>query len=63
MATLTEVKDALAKYVADVEAFRVTVQTAVADALAADEANDEVDLQALKDTIDAADANLTPPTV
>ncbi len=59
---MDDLQASLTKYVADVEAYRQTVKTAVADALAADEAGEDSALVTMKATIDAADASLVPPT-
>ncbi len=63
MAAFDDLKTSVEKYVADVQASMKTISEAVAAALAADEAGEAVDLNALKATVDAADAALTPPVV
>ncbi len=64
MAAIDDLKASIDKYIADVNAFRVTVQQAIDAAIAADDAGEDVVLADLKAAVDAADAALvTPPTV
>lgn len=58
MAAFDDLKASVEKYIADVNAFRQTVAQAIEDAIAADDAGEAVDLNALKAEVDAADAEL-----
>lgn len=70
MPALDDVKAALAAYAAKVDAYvaaaeahQTTVADAVAAALATEDAGDDVDLNALKTTIDASAAKVPDPPV
>lgn len=63
MSALDDLKASVAKFVADVEVYKTNVKQAIADAIAKDEAGQDVSLAELKATVDAADAGLAPPDV
>lgn len=63
MTAFTDLKDAVNKYIADVAIYKANVTQLIADAIAAHDAGEDVDLMALKDAVDVADADLTTPTV
>lgn len=62
---IASLKKLIEKYIATVNAAmeqaKVDVNKAVADAIAKDDADEAVDLQALKQQIDEAQAKLVPP--
>lgn len=63
MSTFTDLKTSVEKYIADVEAYKVNVAQMIADAVVKDDANEDVDLAALKAEVDAAGSSLNPPVV
>ncbi len=64
MAAIDDLKASIDKYIADVNAFRMTVKQAIDAAIAADDAGEDVVLTDIKAVVDAADADLaTPPAV
>lgn len=63
MSAFTDLKASIEKYIADVETYKATVNQAIATAIAADDAAEDVDLAALEATVDAANDQLTPPVV
>jgi hypothetical protein len=60
MTTLQDVKDAFGKFMTDFEGYRASVKSAVDDALAKQAVGEAADLDALKASIDAADAEIAP---
>lgn len=62
MAAIDDVKAAFDAYAAKVGTYMATVDKAVADAIAADDAGEEVDLAAFAETIKAAAAKVPPTT-
>lgn len=63
MSAFTDLKASVEAYIAAVEAKDNDVAKQIADAVAADEAGEDVDLKALQATVEQARAKVTPPVV
>jgi hypothetical protein len=60
MPALDDLKASVDKLVADFATYKDGVQKLIADAIAKDDADEEVDLKALKEKVDALDAEMQP---
>ncbi len=63
MAAIDDLAASVTKFVADVEIYKTSVKDAIADAIAKDNAGEDVILADLKATVDAADAALVAPVI
>lgn len=63
MSAFTDLKTAVETYIAAVEVYKANVAQMIADAVAKDDADEDVDLKALQSEVDAAGASLNPPVV
>ncbi len=63
MSAFTDLQDTVRAFIAAVEAMNVDINAKIAAAIAADDAEEDSALMALKDEVIAAQGKLTPPVV